>query len=62
MIKNFTKLINTLWQNLLGVILFISGIVMIDIGVFSFNFIAGFIVTGISLVVMAVIVENERGE
>ncbi|MGQ2283446.1 DUF1056 family protein [Leuconostoc pseudomesenteroides] len=62
MIKNFTKLINGIWQNLLGVILFISGIALIDIGAFYFNFIVGFIVTGITLVIMAVILDKERRE
>ncbi|WP_376750710.1 DUF1056 family protein [Leuconostoc pseudomesenteroides] len=62
MIKNFTKLINAIWQNLLGVILFISGIALIDIGAFYFNFIVGFIVTGITLVIMAVILDKERRE
>lgn len=62
MIKNFTKLINAIWENLLGVILFISGIALIDIGAFYFNFIVGFIVTGITLVIMAVILDKERRE
>ena len=62
MIKNFTKLINAIWQNLLGVVLFISGIALIDIGAFYFNFIVGFIVTGITLVIMAVILDKERRE
>ncbi|MCX7578205.1 DUF1056 family protein [Leuconostoc pseudomesenteroides] len=62
MIKNFTKLINAIWQNLLGVILFISGIALIDIGAFYFNFIVGFIITGITLVIMAVILDKERRE
>lgn len=62
MIKNFTKLVNAIWQNLLGVILFISGIALIDIGAFYFNFIVGFIVTGITLVIMAVILDKERRE
>ncbi|MGR8826054.1 hypothetical protein N2E09_00355 [Leuconostoc citreum] len=60
MIKNFTKLINDVWQNLLGVILFISGIALIDIGAFYFDVIVGFIVTGITLVIMAVILDTER--
>lgn len=62
MIKNFTKLINAIWQNLLGVFLFISGIALIDIGAFYFNFIVGFIVTGTTLVIMAVILDKERRE
>lgn len=62
MIRNFTKLINVIWQNLLSVILFISGIALIDIGAFYFSFIVGFIVTGITLVIMAVILDKERRE
>lgn len=62
MIKNFTKIINAVWQNLLGVILFISGIALIDIGAFYFNSIVGFIITGITLVIMAVILDKERRE
>ncbi|GMA66780.1 DUF1056 family protein [Leuconostoc gelidum] len=62
MIKNFTKFITAIWQNLLSVILFISGIALIDIGAFYFNFIVGFIATGVSLVIMAVTLDKEGME
>ncbi|MCT8389573.1 DUF1056 family protein [Leuconostoc holzapfelii] len=62
MIKNFSKLLSSIWQNMLGVMLFISGIVLIDVGAFHINSIAGFIVTGVLLIVMAVILDQERRE
>jgi len=62
MIKNFTKFITAIWQNLLSVILFISGIALIDISAFYFNFIVGFIATGVSLVIMAVTLDKEGRE
>ncbi|OIM13186.1 hypothetical protein, partial [Oenococcus oeni] len=57
MIKNFKKLITDYFT----VILFITGIVLIDIGTIFFNNIFGIIVTGISLIVMAVVSDKERG-
>lgn len=57
MIKNFKKLITDYFTALL----FIIGIVLIDIGTIFFNNIFGIIVTGISLIVMAVVSDKERG-
>lgn len=62
MIEKFTKLIAAAWQNYLSVALFISGMVLIDIGAFYFNFIVGFVVTGITLIIMAIILDQERRE
>lgn len=62
MIKNFTKFMAIAWQNYLSVALFISGMVLIDIGAFYFSFIVGTIITGITLIVMAVILDQERRE
>ncbi|KRM95965.1 hypothetical protein FC19_GL001446 [Liquorilactobacillus aquaticus DSM 21051] len=56
------KAINELLKNWLTVFIFVAGLVLIGIGVFTYNTTLGYVVSGAELCLAAYILDREGGE
>ena len=60
MVKQFRKIIKTIYQYYLQMILFIAGFLMLNIAAYKFNSLCGLIVTGCTLILFAVVLNKEQ--
>lgn len=60
MVKQFRKIIKAIYQGYLQMVLFIAGFLMLNIAAYRFNQLCGFIVTGLTLILFAIVLNQEQ--
>lgn len=61
MIERFKTIMQAFFSDWLSVILFLTGVILLSVAAFAVNLIMGLLVSGILLVVMACLLDKERG-
>lgn len=61
MIERFKTIIQAFFGDWLSVILFLTGVILLSVAAFAVNLIMGLLVSGILLIVMACLLDKERG-
>ncbi|MCG0574026.1 hypothetical protein ACI3GN_01945 [Lactiplantibacillus plantarum] len=61
MIERFKTIMQAFLGDWLSVILFLTGVILLSVAAFAVNLIVGLLVSGILLIVMACLLDKERG-
>lgn len=61
MIERFKTIMQAFFGDWLSVILFLTGVILLSVAAFAVNLIVGILVSGILLIVMACLLDKERG-
>lgn len=61
MIERFKIIMQAFFDDWLSVILFLTGVILLSVAAFAVNLIMGLLVSGILLIVMACLLDKERG-
>ncbi|MFK7051029.1 hypothetical protein V3Q77_14205 [Flavobacterium davisii] len=61
MIERFKTIMQAFFDDWLSVILFLTGVILLSVAAFAVNLIVGLLVSGNLLIVMACLLDKERG-